>query len=87
MSPASDDIEIYATVEPVTTIAVRVDPPTVHVVLASNVGPQGPTILSGGTTPTPADGVPGQFYLDQSASILYGPKDDAGEWPIALRGA
>ena len=37
MSPASPDVEVFVTVEPVATVAIVIDAPTVNVV-ASNVG-------------------------------------------------
>jgi hypothetical protein len=59
-----------------------------------DTGPQGPTgatgetgptgatgnaVLSGATGPTGTDGSNGDFWLDTSAHLLYGPKD-AGSW-------
>ena len=49
MSPALDDVEILVTVVPEPTVGVRVDPPTVNVVTASNVAP-GLNLPPGGTT-------------------------------------
>lgn len=43
-------------------------------------GPSGTGVLNGVAPPTNADGADGDFYLDTSASALYGPKA-AGAWP------
>jgi hypothetical protein len=42
--------------------------------------PGGNTILSGSTSPTAGIGTSGDFYLDRTARILYGPKIASG-WP------
>ena len=41
MSPVSPDVEVFVTVEPIATVAVVIDPPTVNVIAANAVGPQG----------------------------------------------
>jgi hypothetical protein len=55
----------------------------------SQIGPQGPagkdgangrTILNGSGVPGSSTGVDGDFYLDTSAELLYGPKS-GGAWP------
>ena len=43
-------------------------------------GTDGRTILSGATSPSPGDGVDGDFYLHTATSTLFGPKS-AGAWP------
>ena len=50
MSPDFLDAEIFVTVEPEAAVTVRVDPPTVHIVAAANVGPPGDALPPGGTT-------------------------------------
>jgi len=63
-----------------------------------NAGPQGPggpigtstgtIILPGTTPPLPSDGAVGNYWIDQTADILYGPKKTvAPVWPIAMYGA
>lgn len=49
MSPVSPDVEVFVTVDPVATVAVVIDPPTVNVVAAGQVGPKGPVGPPGGT--------------------------------------
>jgi hypothetical protein len=51
-------------------------------------GGNGSTTLSGTVAPSVALGNPGDYYLDKSSYLLYGPKDANG-WgiPILLRGA
>jgi hypothetical protein len=51
-------------------------------------GKDGSTTLSGNETPTDAIGKDGDYYLDRSNYLLYGPKTTAG-WgiPILLKGA
>ena len=47
-------------------------------------GPQGPAgangtvIYSGGTVPSSTQGVPGDFYIDLSTGMFYGPKLSTG---------
>jgi len=43
-------------------------------------GPSGRSVLNGVAPPTNADGGDGDFYIDTTASALYGPKA-AGAWP------
>ncbi len=43
-------------------------------------GTDGKTILNGATAPSPTDGVDGDFYVNTSASVLFGPKA-LGAWP------
>jgi hypothetical protein len=43
----------------------------------------GTLIITGTTTPTSGIGVEGNFYLDATAHILYGPKTGA-TWPVAI---
>lgn len=46
-------------------------------------GATGTSILTGTVPPTSGVGVDGNFYLDSTAHILYGPKT-SGTWPTAL---
>lgn len=41
MSPDFLDAEIHVSVEPVNSVSVKVDPPTVYTVAAGNIGPPG----------------------------------------------
>ena len=72
--------------------------PTSSAISIINAGPAGPggaigtstgtIILPGTTPPLPSDGAVGNYWLDQTADILYGPKKTvAPVWPIALYGA
>jgi hypothetical protein len=45
----------------------------------------GTTILSGTIPPTAGIGAEGNFYLDSSAHVLYGPKTGTA-WPLAVGG-
>lgn len=48
--------------------------------LSGPIGPAGNTILSGISTPTAGTGDDGDFYIDKSSSILYGPKSPTTVW-------
>lgn len=43
-------------------------------------GPEGPGVYAGPNPPTAGDGETGDFWIDQSAGILYGPKDFSNDW-------
>jgi Domain of unknown function (DUF4082)/Collagen triple helix repeat (20 copies) len=51
--------------------------PTGPIGLTGATGPQGPpgAITTGTTSPTAAEGLPGDYYLDRNSNILYGPKN------------
>jgi hypothetical protein len=46
-------------------------------------GTDGKSVLSGTGAPTVGTGVDGEFYIDTSANLIYGPKF-AGAWPIGV---
>jgi hypothetical protein len=46
--------------------------------LQGTPGPAGSTVLSGNGTPTTTTGANGDFYLDLTSSLFYGPKSAAG---------
>ena len=79
------------------TQIINVEPTSgaVSIINAGPVGPGGPigsatgsVILPGASPPLPSDGAVGNYWLDQTADILYGPKGTvAPVWPIALYGA
>jgi hypothetical protein len=48
--------------------------------VTGSAGANGATVLNGTTTPSPAQGSNGDFYLNTSTSCLYGPKASAA-WP------
>lgn len=56
--------------------------------LQGTPGPAGSTVLSGNGAPTSATGANGDFYLDLTSSLFYGPKSTAG-WGtgFAMKGA
>ncbi|KQC00182.1 collagen-like protein [Pedobacter sp. Hv1] len=56
--------------------------------LQGTPGPAGSTVLSGNGTPTSTTGANGDFYLDLTSSLFYGPKTAAG-WGtgFAMKGA
>lgn len=94
MSPASPDVEVFVTVEPIATVAVVIDPPTVNVVAAGAVGPKGPVGPAGGTTvdswwdyalpttPPPANGeirtTPDPIVAGQPMTIYLSSRDRDG---------
>src|SRR4249920_4050521 len=79
------------------TQIINVEPTSgaVSIINAGPAGPGGPPgtstgtiILPGTTPPLPSDGAVGNYWLDQTADILYGPKAAvAPVWPIAMYGA
>jgi hypothetical protein len=46
-------------------------------------GVNGKTILSGSSAPTSGNGVDGDYYIDTSAGLMYGPKT-AGAWTVLV---
>jgi hypothetical protein len=54
-------------------------PPTSLIGEQGIQGPKGASILEGNGAPSANDGNDGDYWLDGSASVLYGPKD--GTWP------
>lgn len=81
----SDQITIIKKDNQVTVIE---NPNNVSVGLSGIQGPKGSSILSGSGSPTSNKGSVGDYYLDSSADILYGPKIATG-WPttgISIKG-
>lgn len=76
--------EILVTVIAESPTIVKVTPASPTLVTTGTPGPQGPpghSIWNGSGAPADSLGYSGDFYIDTSGELLYGPKSNTGVWP------